>query len=119
MLVAIKLLHTGVWAAMVAAILAAPFLAYKRRFRAAAVLSALIYVECAVLAVNGGRCPLTDWAAAYTSNRAANFDIYLPLWIATYNKQIFGALFLLGQGVFAGCWLRHRVQAGHIRLPVA
>jgi hypothetical protein len=29
-----------------------------------------------------------------------NFDIYLPRWMARYNKQIFGTLFVLG-GLFA------------------
>jgi len=33
-----------------------------------------------------------------TSHRAApgDFDIYLPLWLARYNKAIFGALFSAG-----------------------
>jgi hypothetical protein len=35
-------------------------------------------------------------AARYTSDRSANFDIYLPRWIARYNKEIFGSLFAVG-----------------------
>jgi hypothetical protein len=35
-------------------------------------------------------------AARYTDDRRDNFDIYLPLWIARYNKQIFGPLFVAG-----------------------
>ena len=34
------------------------------------------------------RCPLTDVAARYTTDRAENFDIHLPLWLAKYNKII-------------------------------
>jgi hypothetical protein len=49
-----------------------------------------------VLVVNGFRCPLTDVAARYTDDRRDNFDIYLPLLIARYNKQIFGTLFVAG-----------------------
>ena len=56
----------------------------------------LVLVECGVLAANRGRCPLTDLAAQHTERRTANFDIYLPLWLAQYNKTIFGALFLAG-----------------------
>jgi hypothetical protein len=35
----------------------------------------------------------TDVAARYTDDRRDNFDIYLPLWLARYNKLIFGWLF--------------------------
>jgi len=52
--------------------------------------------EVAVLVVNRMRCPLTGVAARYTGDRAENFDIYLPLWLAKYNKEIFGTLFALG-----------------------
>jgi hypothetical protein len=38
-------------------------------------------------------------AARYTEQRSANFDIYLPLWLARHNKTIFGALFVAG-GLF-------------------
>jgi hypothetical protein len=37
---------------------------------------------------------LTAVAARYTSNRADNFDIFLPVWLARYNKAIFGLLFV-------------------------
>ena len=36
-------------------------------------------------------------AARYTEDRADNFDIYLPLWLARYNKEIFGSLFFAGE----------------------
>jgi hypothetical protein len=59
----------------------------------------LVLVECAVLAVNKGRCPLTDWAARYTVDRSANFDIFIPEWLARHNKVVFGTLFLCGEAV--------------------
>ncbi len=102
----IKLLHTAVWAVMAAAILALPCLGWWRKFRWAFALTLLIIGECVVLAVNGGRCPLTDVAAGYTSDRACNFDIYLPLWLACYNKQIFGFLFVVGEFVVVWRWFR-------------
>jgi len=34
-----------------------------RRFRGAAILSVIVLLEYGLLAVNGGRCPLTDIAA--------------------------------------------------------
>jgi hypothetical protein len=75
------------------------------RFRLVAVLSGLVWIECAVLAVNHWRCPLTDVAGRYTEARSDNFDIYLPLWLARYNKIIFGTLFVLGELFVLGRWL--------------
>ena len=71
-------------------ILALPVEAFAGNFRWALLLTAFVVCECAVLAANRGRCPLTDWAARFTGDRAANFDIYLPNWLARHNKAIFG-----------------------------
>ncbi|HVP56095.1 MAG TPA: hypothetical protein VMU45_13990 [Candidatus Eisenbacteria bacterium] len=101
----VKVTHTAIWAVMATAILCIPLAALRRRFRAAAWLTALIVVECVVLALNGGRCPLTDVAARFTSDRAANFDIYLPRWLAQNNKIIFGSLFVAGEVVCLWRWL--------------
>jgi len=92
-LVAIKLMHTVVWAFLVGCIVALPFAGGLGRFRLAAVLTAVILIECLVLVLNGWRCPLTDVAARYTDDRRDNFDICLPLLLARYNKLIFGWLF--------------------------
>jgi hypothetical protein len=95
-LVAIKTAHTLVWIAFVGCILAIPLAGARGWFRAAAILSVIILAECLILAANRGRCPLTDLAMRYTDERADNFDIYLPLWLARYNKTIFGALYVVG-----------------------
>jgi hypothetical protein len=105
MLVAVKLLHTVVWALLAGFILALPAFAIRRRFGWVLILSAIILIECGVLALNGGRCPLTDVAARFTEDRAANFDIYLPIWLARYNKTIFGAIFLMNEIIVLACWL--------------
>jgi hypothetical protein len=102
----IKLLHTAIWSLMAASILALPWLAWFGKFRWAFWLTLLIAGECLVLAVNGGRCPLTDVAARYTDDRACNFDIYLPLWLACSNKSIFGFLFVAGELVVLWRWAR-------------
>ena len=57
-----------------------------------------------VLGVNAWRCPLTGVAARYTDQRQDNFDIFLPVWLARYNKEIFGTLFVLGLLVTASRW---------------
>ena len=104
-LVAIKLLHTAVWAVFVGCIAGIPVAARLGHFRWAAVLSGLVLLECAVLALNRFRCPLTDLAAPYTDERAPNFDIYLPLWLARHNKTLFGSLFVAGELFLLWRWL--------------
>ena len=86
--------------------MALPVAAQLRRFRWAAALTAIVLIECAILAANHFRCPLTDVAARYTSDRAANFDIYLPLWLAAHNQFIFGALFIAGAVFALSRWYR-------------
>jgi hypothetical protein len=108
MLTTIKLLHTVVWAILAGSIVVLPLAGVLRRFRWAAILTGLVLLECGVLAVNGGRCPLSDLAARFTDSHADNFDIYLPNWLAQYNKVIFGVLFIAGELVVLGCWLRER-----------
>ncbi len=93
----IKLLHTAVWLFFVACIVALPIAGFRRQFQWAAILTGLVLVECAVLAMNRGRCPLTDVASRYTEDRADNFDIYLPRGLARHNKTIFGTLFIVGE----------------------
>ncbi len=105
MLTGIKLLHTLVWAFLALSILALPVVAVIRRFRWAATLTGIVLLECGVLALNGGKCPLTDLAARLTSNRAHNFDIYLPNWLAQHNKVVFAVLFVAGELVVLGYWL--------------
>ena len=66
-------------------IVAIPFAGARRQFLWAAVPTGLVPIECAVLAVNRGQCPLTDLAGRYTEERTDNFDIYLPLWLARHS----------------------------------
>lgn len=102
----IKFAHTVVWAFFAGAILAIPVFAALGQFNWVVILTVLIMVEVIVLAANGLRCPLTGIAAKYTEDRRANFDIYLPLWLATWNKQVFGALFVSGMVFAFARWLQ-------------
>jgi hypothetical protein len=102
----VKGVHTVAWAFFVACILGAPVAAAYGRFGLAAVLIALVAVEALVLLLNRWRCPLTAVAARYTDRREANFDIYLPRWLAEHNKTIFTILYLMGTGYSAWAWWR-------------
>jgi hypothetical protein len=93
---AIKAIHTLVWAVFAGSILAIPICAAVGSVKIAWGLIGFVFLEVAVLLANRMRCPLTDVAGRYTSDRQDNFDIYLPLWLARHNKEVFGGLYLAG-----------------------
>ena len=105
-LIAIKLAHTVVWAFFAACIVALPVASWHGRHRVALWLGLLVAIEVVVLALNQWRCPLTSVAGRYTPQREDNFDIYLPLWLARYNKVIFGTLYFAGVVFAAWSWAR-------------
>ena len=92
----IKAVHTVVWAFFVVCIVAIPVAAGRGEYRAATWLAAMVAVEVLVLAANDGHCPLTSVAGRFTDERRENFDIYLPVWLARYNRQVFGGLYAAG-----------------------
>ena len=104
---AVKIVHTVAWALFAGCILVLPVAAWRKSFSAALALIAIVLVEVMVLLANRFKCPLTDVAARYTDDRRDNFDIYLPLWLARYNKQIFGTLFVAG---ILFTWLMWRLR---------
>ena len=93
---AVKAAHTIVWALLAGCVLAIPLASWRGEHGVAAWLAAIILGEVVVLLLNGWRCPLTSVAARYTPDRRANFDIYLPEWLARHNKSIFGGLYVAG-----------------------
>jgi hypothetical protein len=100
----IRTVHTVIWAFFAGCIVAIPLAAWLGRHEAAAWLIAIVFVEVAVLLANRWRCPLTDVAARYTEDRRDNFDIYLPLWLARHNKEIFGGLYVAGVAYAVATW---------------
>ena len=92
----IKVVHTLIWAFFASCILAIPILAWRGEYARAALFIAIVLLEVLVLVFNRWRCPLTSVAARYTADRADNFDIYLPEWLARHNKLIFGVLYATG-----------------------
>jgi hypothetical protein len=105
-LTAIRLGHTVIWAFFVACILAIPLFTASSHFRLAALFTVIVACEVGVLVLNGMRCPLTGVAARYTDDRRANFDIYLPEWLARNNKQIFGTAYAFAVLFLLVRWLR-------------
>lgn len=55
----------------------------------------LIILEGIVLFIFNKMCPLTIVARKYSDSAKDNFDIYLPNWLAKWNKLIYTTLFIL------------------------
>jgi len=109
-LVAVKAIHSIVWAFFAGCILAIPLFAWLDRLRIAATLIGVTFVEVAILWVNGWTCPLTGVAARYTTDRRDNFDIYLPEWLARHNKRIFGSIFVGDLLLTASLWYFRQIN---------
>ena len=56
---------------------------------------ALILLEGGVLLIFKKMCPITIIARKYSDSTKDNFDIYLPNWLAKWNKLIYTTLFVL------------------------
>lgn len=93
----IKILHTIIWAFMVTVI---SYIVYCGIFdtvnRLTWIATGIIILEGLVLLTFKMSCPLTVLARKYSDSTKHNFDIYLPEWLAKYNKQIFTSIFVLG-----------------------
>ena len=55
----------------------------------------LIVLEGIVLMIFNEMCPLTVIARKYSDSTKDNFDIYLPNWLAKWNKLIYTSFFIL------------------------
>jgi hypothetical protein len=55
----------------------------------------LIALEGLVLLIYKRVCPVTIVARKYSASQSPNFDIYLPVWLARYNKEIYSIIVIL------------------------
>ncbi len=96
MLMLLKTIHTVIWAIMASANVTAFYLAFVGQFNIGFFVAVtLLGGEIIVILINSGRCPLTKVMAEYTDQRQANFDIYLPKWLAKNNIKGFAILMIL------------------------
>ena len=96
-LIAIKLIHTGIWAFFVAVIF---YILYSGITGTVTIYTwvciGLILIEGLVLLAFKMYCPLTVLARNYSDSRKDNFDIFLPEWLARHNKSIFTSIYIAG-----------------------
>lgn len=96
-LLLIKWVHTLIWIFFVFAIFYILYSGISNKitpFTWMAIL--LIFGEGVVLLIFKKFCPLTIIARKYSDSDKDNFDIFLPNWLARYNKEIFTTIFIIG-----------------------
>lgn len=96
-LLAIKSVHTLIWLFFVIVIF---YILYSGIFNKINfytwIAIGLVIVEGIVLVIFKMFCPLTLMARKYSDSKKDNFDIFLPNWLAKYNKIIFTIIYLIG-----------------------
>ena len=95
-LLAIKLVHTLIWAFFVVVIF---YVLYSGIYDKVTTYTwigiGLVILEGLVLLVFKMFCPLTLVARKYSDSEKDNFDIFLPNWLARHNKLIFTTIYVL------------------------
>jgi len=60
----------------------------------------LVLVEGMILLIFKNICPVTLLAGKYSASTKDNFDIFLPNWLARYNKLIYTTLFIISIAIW-------------------
>ena len=96
-LLTIKLIHTIIWSFFVFVIFYILYSGITNTVNTYTWIGiGLIIGEGLVLLVFKMFCPLTLIARKYSDSQKDNFDIFLPNWLAKYNKLIFTSIFIVG-----------------------
>ena len=92
----IKSIHTAVWLFMNVVIFYLLYAVIINKIdKWVWICVGIVLLEGLVLLLFKGVCPLTIIARKYSASDRNNFDIYLPEWLANYNKLIYTTLFIV------------------------
>jgi len=92
----IKIIHTLVWLFFNAVLIYLFFAIVRNKIDKWIWIGLGSFVlEGILLLIFKNTCPLTIIARRYSNSAKDNFDIYLPNWLAKYNKIIYSALLLV------------------------
>ncbi len=93
----IKIVHTAIWAFFVTVIIYIVYSGISNKINVLTWIAiGLVIAEGLVVVMFKMFCPLTLVARRYSDSNKDNFDIYLPNWLARYNKIIFTTIYLAG-----------------------
>ena len=94
-LTTIKIIHTAIWLFMNVVIFYLLYAAISNKINKWVwICFGIIALEGLVLLIFKGICPLTLVARKYSDSSKDNFDIFLPDWLAKYNKLIYTTIFV-------------------------
>ena len=94
-LIGIKILHTIIWLLFNAVLFYLLYAAIQNLINIWVWVGiGLVLAEGVLLIIFKNTCPLTFLARKYSDSTKENFDIYLPNWLAKYNKLIYTVIFL-------------------------
>ena len=92
-LVTIKIIHTAIWIFFNVVIFYLLYAVLVNKIDKWVWIGLLLIVlEGLVLLIFKNVCPVTIAARKYSDSSRDNFDIYLPEWLARYNKQIYTSI---------------------------
>jgi hypothetical protein len=95
-LILVKLLHTAIWVFFNVVIFYLLYAVTVDKIDLWVwVCLGLIGLEVIILIIFRSVCPVTLLAEKYSNSDRANFDIYLPHWLAKYNKLIYSIIVLI------------------------
>ena len=96
-LLLLKLLHTVIWLFFVGVIFYILYSGISNRINMYTWIAiGLIVGEGLTLVLFKMFCPITVLARKYSDSDKDNFDIFLPNWLARYNKIIFTSIYVVG-----------------------
>jgi len=104
----IKLLHTLIWVFYNVVIFYLLYAVWANKIdRWVWICITLVLAEGLILLIFKRICPITLVARKYSNSRKDNFDIFLPNWLAKYNKLIYTSIFVIALLVLAyQLWLK-------------
>ncbi|WP_159799793.1 hypothetical protein [Flavobacterium sp. MK4S-17] len=101
-LILIKILHTLIWIFFNVVIFYLLYAVISGKFdKWLWICISLLIAEGLVLLVFKNTCPVTIIARKYSDSAKHNFDIYLPEWLAKYNKQIYTTIVIIALIILA------------------
>ena len=95
-LVFIKIVHTIVWVFFNVVIFYLLYAVVVNKIdKWVWICITLVFLEGIILIVFKNICPVTLIARKFSNSKQDNFDIYLPNWLAKYNKEIYSIIVLI------------------------
>lgn len=95
-LILIKVVHTAIWLFFNVVIFYLLYAAITSKIdKWVWICIGLVIGEGLVLVAFKMFCPLTVLARKYSDSTEENFDIFLPNWLAKYNKLIYTSIFCI------------------------